>query len=301
VVCSHPNGRYPGREVSDVFEQEPAGLGADAYVDYCRDFCRRQSVDLFMVGRKLLAIVTAAERVAPTRVLAAADAAALQTLANKADVYAALAQEDACVPEYALVHDVPTFDAAWERLRARHELLCFKPTVSVYGLGFYIIADEGEALKKLRAGERLYLSCEEARRRMAEGKPRLLMPYLPGPERSVDCLAHEGHLVTCIVRRKQAGGQVIEDQPALVDVVRRLTARFRLMNLFNVQFRDAGGRSYLLEINARMSGGLPFAGQSGLNLPLWAIRLALGRATPADVPAPRTGIWVPQPEPASAP
>jgi hypothetical protein len=52
----------------------------------------------------------------------------------------------------------------------------------------------------------------------------------------------------------------------------------------------------LLEINPRMSGGLPFACQSGLVLPLWAIRLALGTASPADVPTPRLGVWVPQPE-----
>ena len=82
--------------------------------------------------------------------------------------------------------------------------------------------------------------------------------------------------------------------------MRRLTARFGCSNLFNVQFRDDRRQSYLLEINPRMSGGLPFACRSGLVLPYWAIRLALGTARPEDIPQPRTGIRVPQPQPMSS-
>jgi biotin carboxylase len=124
------------------------------------------------------------------------------------------------------------------------------------------------------------------------------MEYLPGPERSVDALAENGELVGAVVRRKGSGWQQIEDNPRLVEVVRRLAARLGLTGLFNTQFRDAGGEPHLLEINPRMSGGLPLTFRSGLNLPLWAVRLALGTATAAEVPAPRTGFRVPQPVPA---
>jgi biotin carboxylase len=102
------------------------------------------------------------------------------------------------------------------------------------------------------------------------------------------------------VRRKEEAGQVVERNLALVAVVRRLTARFRLNNLFNVQFRDADGLSYLLEVNPRMSGGLPFSCQSGLVLPYWALRLALGTCALSDIPEPQTDIWIPQPEPMSS-
>ena len=305
IFCTHPWARYPGGRASDLFEREPSKLGESEYVDYCLDVVQRHEVDLFLPGRNLLPIVRSQARFEAlgARVLAAGDAATVARINDKAAIYASLAGDAVDLPAYEVVNDLADFDAAWKRLRARHELLCYKPAVSVYGLGFHIVADRGWALQGLPAGAPWLISLEEARRKLAaKGRFRdhMVMQYLPGPERSVDCLARTGELIRCIVRRKEAGGQVLEDNPNLVAVVRRLTAKFGLSNLFNVQFRDAAGKSYLLEINPRMSGGLPFACQSGLALPLWAIRLALGTATPADLPQPLTGTWIPQPEPMSS-
>ena len=262
-------------------------------------------MSLFLPGRNLLPIVCERRRFESQgiRVLAAANAQTLALLQSKTRVYAALHGQGFHLPDYAVVRDLTGFDAAWDRMRPRHELLCYKPAVSVYGLGFQIVADCEPALRSLDAGDPLYISHEDARRALAgAGRFRelLLMPYLPGPERSVDCLAHDGELIRCVVRRKQQEGQRIENNPGIVTVVRRLAARFGLTNLFNVQFRDLDGRSYLLEINTRMSGGLPFACRSGLALPYWAIRLALGTASPDEIPQPRSGLWVPQPEPVSS-
>jgi hypothetical protein len=50
----------------------------------------------------------------------------------------------------------------------------------------------------------------------------------------------------------------------------------------------------LLEINPRMSGGIPYACHSGLNFPYWALKMALGECTPDDIPHPKTGIQVAQ-------
>jgi hypothetical protein len=298
VVCTHPRESYARIVSCDQFECEPIGMHDDDYVRYCLDFARRHEVDFFFPGRKVQPILRAAEqfRDAGVRLVAASDAEMLGLLASKARVYAALDGSGVHVPEYAIVNDLAGFDAAWARLRVRHSVLCYKPDVSVFGLGFHILT-ENDANRG--AGWTLHL--DDARRRIASDKRRrdlMVMQYLPGPERSVDCLARAGELVRCVVRRKTAGGQWIEDNPAIEAMVRRLTARFRLNNLFNIQFRDADGKSYLLEINARMSGGLPFACRSGLALPLWAVRLARGSATGTEIAPPRTGIWVPQPEPA---
>ena len=305
LLCTHPRALYPGREHCDLFEQEPDGLREDAYVDYCLDFARRHRVELFLPGRNVLPIARAAQRfeAAGMRVLATGDAPTIERLNHKGAVYVALGQHDIAIPEHEVVNNLADFDAAWERLRPRHDLLCYKPAVSVYGIGFRIVGDRGGAAAQLRAHNPFFVSHDQARRELGAKAPfrdLLVMQYLPGHERSVDCLARDGELIACVVRRKEDGGQVLEDNPALVATVRRLTAALRLSNLYNVQFRDAGGRPYLLEINPRMSGGLPFACQSGLVLPLWALRLALGTEMPDDVPAPRAGVWVPQPEPVSS-
>ncbi|WP_295388405.1 ATP-grasp domain-containing protein [uncultured Thiodictyon sp.] len=52
------------------------------------------------------------------------------------------------------------------------------------------------------------------------------------------------------------------------------------------------GLPHLLEINARMSGGLLYACQSGINFPYWNAVLALELAEPSAVPPPAEGIAI---------
>jgi hypothetical protein len=197
-----------------------------------------------------------------------------------------------------VVNDLAGFDAAWGRLRPRHRALCYKPAVSVYGLGFRVVADTPALLRRHRRGDPLTVTLADARRDLAaQGHfdDLILMEYLPGPERSIDCLARDGELLRCVVRRKsrrEGGPQLLEDNPDAVEIARRLTARLGLNGLFNIQLRDGGGQTYLLEINPRMSGGLRYSCRSGVAFPYWAIRLALDTAAPEDVPEPRTGILV---------
>jgi biotin carboxylase len=123
------------------------------------------------------------------------------------------------------------------------------------------------------------------------------MQYLEGPERSVDCVAYQGSLVLAVSRVKLPDRQIMETAGPAIDVARRLCRRYRLDGLFNVQLRDAGGRPHLLEINARMSGGLSYTASTGVILPYWAIMLHLGLRRPEDVPAPRPGAVVTTPAP----
>jgi biotin carboxylase len=295
VLVTHPRSRYRGRHHADWFEVEPDGLTADQYVEFALDFATRHGVALFFPGRNVLPVVTARGRFAAvgTRVCATGDAAAIRLINHKAKLAAAVAEVSGVrLPAYEVVTDRAGFDAAYDRLRGRHARVCYKPATSVYGIGFHVIGDGYDHPNAI--------TLADARARLGAGRfaDLLVMEYLPGAERSVDALAENGELVGAVVRRKGHGWQQIEDNPRLVEVVRRLAARLGLTGLFNTQFRDAGGEPHLLEINPRMSGGLPLTFRSGLNLPLWAVRLALGTATVADVPAPRTGFRVPQPVPA---
>src|SRR5262249_51928125 len=107
--------------------------------------------------------------------------------------------------------------------------------------------------------------------------------------------AQNGVLLRCVVRVKAAAsefGQLLEDNPRVEELTRRLAARLRLDGVFNVQFRDSEGVPYLLEVNPRMSGGLHYACLSGVAFPYWAARVALGTATPDDIPRPQTGLRV---------
>src|SRR4029079_12223182 len=120
--------------------QEPDGLGAEEYVAHCLDVARRHEVSLFLPGRHVLPILRNRARFEAlgVRVVTTADADGMMRLNHKAAVYAALADEPGVrIPDHAIVNDLAGFDAAWERLRARHRFLCYKPAVSVYGIGFH--------------------------------------------------------------------------------------------------------------------------------------------------------------------
>ncbi|MCI0462542.1 MAG: ATP-grasp domain-containing protein [Gemmataceae bacterium] len=300
ILCTHTNPDFPALRLSDHAEVEPKHLNESAYLDYCLDFAWRHRVDLFIPGKNLTALARQRHRFeeAGTRLLYAAEADTLKLLESKAAVYAALATDPVRLPEYTVVNDLTGFDQAVARLSARHMAVCFKPAVSVFGLGFHILTESGSALDRLLRGDPIRLGVAEARQYLGERArfaDLLVMQYLSGPERSVDCLSRDGELLRCVVRRKpqgDEGGQLLEDNPAIAETVRRLTARLRLNALFNVQFRDSEGVPYLLEINPRMSGGLHYACLSGVALPYWAVRLALGTASPEDIPTPRTGLHI---------
>jgi hypothetical protein len=303
IVCSHPNPYLPLRTVCHEFIAEPGGLAEPAYVEYCLDFIKKHKVNVFLPGRGIRPIVAARQRFEElgVKLVAAADAPTLRLLGNKARLYADLPPGVTRVPDFHVVNTLKEFDAARRKLKKAGHTACFKPCVGVYGLGFKIVTPHGKALDRMLNGSTLKIDVREARhlfgsrRRFRE---LMVMEYLPGRERSVDCLAVDGELVCCVVRKKSIsteGLQTLEKNAGLVEVVRALTAHFRLNAMFNIQFKeDDKERLCLLEINPRMSGGLHYSCLSGVAFPYWAIRLALGTATPRDVPKPKLGFQAAQ-------
>jgi len=312
ILASHTSADAPALRISDLAEVEPRGPGEASYLDFCEKVIRKHQVDVFIPGKMLREIVRARQRFEAlgVRLVYAADAETLKLLENKARLYAAIPPGLAPVPEHRVINDLAGFDAAYAWLRGhdgvgrdgvgRERIVCFKPAVSMFGLGFRVLTESGRAIDRLLGGDSIKIGLAEARRYLGEQarfRDVMVMQYLPGPERSVDCLAHDGKLVCCVVRRKPTGGegaQALEDNPAIVELTRRLTSHFRLQGVFNIQFRDCDGTPYLLEINPRMSGGLHYACLSGVAFPYWAVRLALETAQADDVPRPRTGIRVGQ-------
>ena len=300
VVCSHTDPDVPAARACHTFEVEPKRLGEGAYLDYCLDFVKRHAVDVFIPGKMLGAIVRERSRFADvgTRLVAAGEPEALKLVDDKAALYGALPKGLVPIPDFEVVRDLAGFDAAYARLRERHPVVCFKPAVSIFGLGFKSITEKPGLLDRLLGGGSYTISLKDARRALGERptlKPLMVMEFLAGAERSVDCLARRGELIRCVIRKKTDaadGPQLLEENHPVERMTRALTEFLRLDGLFNVQFRDRVDEPHLLEINPRMSGGLFYACHSGVNFPVWAVRLALGTATPADVPRPETGFRV---------
>jgi hypothetical protein len=308
LLGSHTDLDFGPLAECDAVVLEPTGLSEAEYVDWCLDLCLRQRIDVFVPGRMREAI---ADRLADfeahgTRLIVAGDGATLHLLEDKGRFLE-------CLPDGVRAHRFERV-RTWEEFSAACEVLedaglpaCFKPAVATFGEGFYVIDDALSPLRRLLRSEAHRISKAELKYVLAAaGKfPELLvMEYLGGSEFSVDTLAENGQVVAMVCRRKPMNGrvrlagtsrtehvrdgqcQVLAREPEIEEMVRILTRHFRLGGLFNVQFRSRAERPErpcLLEINGRMSGGLPYVGLSGLNLPLLAIRLAM-RPPGAQIP-----------------
>jgi hypothetical protein len=286
-----------------TFIREPARFHSAAYARYCLEVARHYHAGVFLPGRQVSGIAARAETFLQhgVRVVAPAEPATLNQINHKGRFYDSVRHCGVPLPAFQQVENLAEFEAAVKVVGRRHDV-CYKPAVSIFGYGFHILVNHPSkrhpsAEQRASPDLRLDISLPEAlakfgrRRRF---KTQLVMQHLPGLERSVDCLGDNGRLLRGIVRRKNPDGtQFLERNETVLGYVRTLVAHFKLSGLFNVQFKDdATGMPRLLEINPRMAGGISYSFLSGVVLPYWAIRLALGTAVPADIPEPMTGLLV---------
>jgi hypothetical protein len=294
VVRTFPNA---------TFIREPERLRSTAYARYCLQIAHASRTQVFLPGRQVSGISSQAAAFAQqgVRVVVPAVPETLNQINHKGLFYKAVRDCGVPLPVYQQVDALSDFEAAVRAVGRQHDV-CYKPAVSIFGYGFHILVDHPSALhpsaEQLGAPDlRLDISLPEALAKFGRArrfKTQLVMQHLPGLERSVDCLGDNGRLLAGIVRRKNADGtQFLEANETVLGYVRTLVAHFNLSGLFNVQFKDdANGMPRLLEINPRMAGGISYSFLSGVVLPYWAIRLALGTAEPGDIPQPKTGLLV---------
>ncbi|MDX9699201.1 MAG: ATP-grasp domain-containing protein [Rhodocyclaceae bacterium] len=275
VCCSHPQPKALGLLVADEAAAEPAGVTGQEYVDWCLAFCKAQRIDIFVPGKEATLMARHQDLFLEqgVRLMSAATPETLELLHDKARFYATVADDPGLSPECAVFECADSFEAAYARMRAQHEVLCIKPSVSVYGIGFRQITEQKSAFDLLLDGNpyRIDLrSLREMLQRAGTFRPMLLMPFLAGHEFSVDCVAAEGALVCAVARRKSlvaGGGQQIVVRADIDAACARLIARFRLNGNVNIQFREGDEGLRVLEINPRMSGGIGMACLAGPNLP----------------------------------
>lgn len=298
IIYSQTENDPYAQNVCDQFFLEPAGLEPHAYIKWVEEVLAGTSVQLIVPGHSAGVFAEARSRLESggTRVLVPGSPATLKALNSKEDTYKALAGCGVPIPDYRVVRTLSEFNAAYDELVRAHPNLCFKPVVSVFGRGFHTInrPSLAQLYRRLASTD---ISLEDARACLGEAlsfKPLMLMPVLPGPERSVDCLARDGELIRYIIRQKvhKADYQIVESNDRIGEFCAAVTRKAKLNGMFNVQFRDYRGEHYLLEINTRMAGGLYKASACGLSLPYWAVRLFTGTCQPEDIPYPRTDIRI---------
>lgn len=305
--ASYSTEQTPLRRVADAFVLEPANATPDQYGEWLLALCREREFAMVWPQSRWSLLLDQQARFTAAGVhllLPCPDSPTLGDIQDKARANARLAAAGVALPETLSIVTSTEFSAAAALLEESGRRACVKPVQSIYGLGFRLIDDRKSPLERFLANDCFAISAAEFRRLLdlAENtRPFLVMEYLAGDERSIDCLAWRGRLLRAVVRRKPADShwrwQLIETDSAAWTIAARAVAAFQLHGLVNVQTREriyADGRreQCFLEVNPRMSGGIYLSCQAGLNLPYWMLRLACGTVAEPEIPWPVTGVKV---------
>src|SRR5882757_2416061 len=287
----------PALSACDVGEAEPRHVSDDEYAAFALDFARRHRIDVLIPPRRLVALAGLHDAFAQagTRLMCS-PAAAVDLLTSKSRTYEAAQAAGVPVPRWRVVSDAEGFRDAVAELSAGGERVCIKPAGEFSAFGFRILDDSPLHVRDLLAPAAPLASvpavADALRRAADEGEPIpefMVMPYLEGPEVSVDCLsAPGGKLLSAVARSKQGRYRLLLDEPGLTAIAERLVSHFRLAYLSNVQLRHRDGEPVLLEANPRASAGIFQTAFTGVNLPWAAVRL-LVRGDAGLLAAPRLG------------
>ncbi len=266
VLASHvsPDAVYLG--AAHEWWTEPRPIEAPAYLDYVLSTVQARSIDALVGGRHMTLLARHRQDLAALGcrlILPSLDPESFELCEDKSRFYQVFSDQIP-MPETRAVHGWDALDAAARELGAKHGSSCFKPARGIYGLGFRILTEDDD-LERFWAGDHQHLSYAAAERLFANRElPALLaMQTLPGAEYSVDALAREGQLLTCVIRRKLGGLGNVQTAVHRADLrgwTALLARELQMDGLFNAQFKeDASGLPRLMEVNARASGGLPIS------------------------------------------
>lgn len=268
----------------DVSEIEPRHVGNVDYARFALDFCRRHQIDVLIPPRRLEALAGhAADFAAIGTSLMCSPLAAIQVLTDKVQTYEKASAAGIPVPPWRVASTAEGLYEAVEELSRADDVICIKPSGEYSAFGFRILDDRPLSMANLLAPPRPVASIDAVagalRQAAIEGDPvpdLLVMPYLEGPEISIDCLSGAGgELLVGIPRAKQGRYRMLLEDPAAVDIARQLVKHFELAYLTNVQLRHRKGEPVLLEANPRPSAGLFQTAFADVNLPWAAVRLLL--------------------------
>ena len=292
VIGTHTDPDSPVLAASDeTYPEPPEDCRADDYVAWALEFVREHRVDVFVPRLAMAELADARDAFAAAGVALTCPAGdTVRLFEDKAAGYRAAEVLGLPVPPHHLITDAAGLLAAYERLRELVPVVCVKPARATGGDGFRVLSIDGPDLAELLGPlpvlidlTRACAALEGAQKAGVPVPPLLVMPYLTGPEISVDALAdRDGRTLAAVGRLKsRRRSMIVDDVPARA-VAEALNAAHQVAYLSNTQVRywqgpgDREPRPYLLELNTRISGGLFQTGLSGVNLPWAAVQLALG-------------------------
>jgi carbamoyl-phosphate synthase large subunit len=273
-----------GRHFCDRFYVVPRG-GDPAFSDAMLEVARGERVDAVLPQSSfdLLGLAEARERFAEAEIaLLVSPPDAIRRANDKADAYALLQRLGVRAPAWRRVSGGRELRDAAQELGYPDRPVCFKPVFSSGSRGFRVLdptVDRAKQLLEERPGS-VAMRLTEALEVLPDtgGTELLVMELAEGKERTIDGIARAGRVVVGHAKTREAmrAGlamyfETLQD-PALMEIARRIVAELAIEHFFNIQLVG----DCVIEINPRIS---TIVYQDDLNLPYLGVKHALGEIT----------------------
>lgn len=282
LMASHRDFRPEITELADVALREPKDKTRK--LAFILDNIARYNVSLIHTGRADVWFETHRPQIEAAGVVLITGALNSESILLADDKYRftlQLAQKGIAHTPACLVDSLPALEAALRSIKSDFPELCVKPNQGIYGCGYWRLDDNAPADLVLRKPEARRINTQTYLDLVAKSggisQPMLVMPYLPGPECSIDMVTEQGRTLAVLGRRKNDVLQQFFTDGKEIELARQVAKLLHADGLINVQTRaDNQGKARVLECNLRPSGGVPYGRQSGINLPAIMVASRLG-------------------------
>lgn len=270
VIATNQNPYCVYSLIADEFYLEKE-LPETDYVDWCLNFCGEHSIDVFFVRHNANAILRNLVRfdTAGVKVIIDSNFNMHRTLGSKFDSYELIRDTGACKTVATYRVTAPEdFKKAYDELKIRYgnnHPICVKADVDEGGITYRKLATYDDFAAYFRALKSTF-------------RPLVLMPYLEGPEISIDCINLNGELVAVPRIKASSRTTQISFDPALLAIAERVNKVIDIRYPYNIQLRSLNGEFVFMEVNTRLSGGSYKDEAIGCSFPKLALAAAFNDA-----------------------
>lgn len=263
---------------ADEFYIEPVFDNGEAYVEWALDFATKHSINIFFVRRYMDAVVDNIELFENKgiKVICPKDKAMFHLLNDKKASNEFIASINACkTPELMIVNTAEEFKIAYETMKEKYRKVCIKYNQDEGGQSYKLIGERKPNMGRISENNGLVYTYDyvyECLKTEEKFKDLIVMPYLEGPEVSVDCLNTSKGLVAVARFKLSNRVTLIETPDDLMEIAENIAKHTKLNAPFNIQLRKHNGEWYFLEVNTRLSGGSWKAGYVGIDFAKLAVK-----------------------------
>lgn len=158
---------------------------------------------------------------------------------------------------------------------------CFKKRKDCGARGFRIIKNFSLNLNEKPSGVNIHHS--ELRGAFKDGEEYLIQEYLPGDEYTVDCVVDNGKPIAsvCKINKDMENGVArsseVIDNKECIDMCEMVCELLGLHGNIGFDLKcNSQGKPFIIDINPRLTATVSLASIAGLNLPWYAVRVAMG-------------------------